>query len=142
MTHSRNIEIAVKTEMGRAILQNRLGNASRLFRTVRHLRAGQVLNRISRRFSPSAAAPGRPAPASCSPQLQWKNCSGRRAGMLSPTRFRFVGHEAELNSAADWNSPSLPKLWLYNLHYFDDLRAEHAAERTQWHRDLIGRWLA
>lgn len=128
--------------MGRAILQNRLGNPSRLFRTVRHLRAGQVINRISRRFSSSAAAPGRPAPALRSPQLQWKNCSGRRAGMLSPTRFRFVGHEAELNSAADWNSPNLPKLWLYNLHYFDDLRAEHAAERAQWHRDLIGRWLA
>jgi len=61
--------------------------------------------------------------------------------MLSPTRFRFVGQEAELGTAADWNGPSQAKLWLYNLHYFDDLRAQGAADRSQWHRDLIGRWL-
>src|ERR1700738_3184093 len=121
--------------MGRAILRNRLGNPSRLFRTVRHLRAGQVINRISRRFSSSTAAAGGPTPGLRSPQLLWRNCSGRRAGMLSPTRFRFIGREAELSTAGDWNSPSLPKLWLYNLHYFDDLRAERAAERSQWHRD-------
>jgi uncharacterized heparinase superfamily protein len=46
------------------------------------------------------------------------------------------------NRVGDWNNPSLAKLWLYNLHYFDDLRAEHAADRLQWHRGLMQRWLA
>ena len=62
--------------------------------------------------------------------------------MLSPTRFRFVGHEATLNRAADWNAPGQTKLWLYNLHYFDDLRADGMASRSQWHRDWMERWLA
>lgn len=62
--------------------------------------------------------------------------------MLSPTRFRFLNVENEIPSAADWNSPSLPKLWLYNLHYFDDLNAESNAARKDWHRELIARWVA
>jgi uncharacterized heparinase superfamily protein len=62
--------------------------------------------------------------------------------MLSPTRFHFVGHEAALNDSADWNNGGKTKLWLYNLHYFDDLRADDAGSRSQWHRDLMERWLA
>lgn len=60
--------------------------------------------------------------------------------MLAPNRFRFVGLDAELLTAADWNRTDRAKLWLYNLHYFDDLRADGAAERTSWHRKLIERW--
>ena len=37
--------------------------------------------------------------------------------------------------------PTAAKLWLYNLQYFDDLRAEGAAGRLPWHRDLIARWI-
>ena len=44
--------------------------------------------------------------------------------------------------AADWNRPDWPKLWLYNLHYFDDLVAEGAATRGGWHYELIRRWIA
>ena len=32
-------------------------------------------------------------------------------------------------------------LWLYNLHYFDDLNSEDAKERTYVHRNLLGRWI-
>jgi uncharacterized heparinase superfamily protein len=62
--------------------------------------------------------------------------------MLSPTRFRFLGQEADVTAAHGWNDPALPKLWLYNLHYFDDLRAEQAELRSDWHRGLIERWLS
>ncbi len=42
-----------------------------------------------------------------------------------------------------WTGKTLPKacLWLYNLHYFDDLHAEHAGQRTTIHRELISHWL-
>ncbi len=62
--------------------------------------------------------------------------------MLSSTRFHFVGHQGLLETAEDWNNAGQSKLWLYNLHYFDDLRAQDAPQRSQWHRDLIARWLA
>lgn len=42
----------------------------------------------------------------------------------------------------DWNRANWPKLWLYNLHYFDDLVSEGAEERHGWHRELISRWIA
>jgi uncharacterized heparinase superfamily protein len=63
--------------------------------------------------------------------------------MLVPEKFLFLNSEATLSFPTAWNDPSLPKLWLYNLHYFDDLNAEEAAsERADWHRCLIARWIA
>jgi uncharacterized heparinase superfamily protein len=62
--------------------------------------------------------------------------------MLSPLRFRFIGLDGNLETAADWNDPARAKLWLYNLHYFDDLRADNASERSEWHRGLMERWRA
>ncbi|WP_335338113.1 heparinase II/III family protein [Thioalkalivibrio nitratireducens] len=41
-----------------------------------------------------------------------------------------------------WNDPRRDKLWLYNLHYFDDLNAVDADARAGWHRALIPRWIA
>lgn len=41
----------------------------------------------------------------------------------------------------DWDPPALPRLWRYNLHYFDDLNASDAADRSTLHRDLIDRWI-
>lgn len=117
-----------------------LENPGRLLRTVRHLRAGQIVNRLVRRFRVPRQLDG-PTPESRPSAAAWVNGSGRRASMLSATRFRFVGHDGEVRTAADWNDPARTKLWLYNLHYFDDLRADDAAIRTQWHGALMERWL-
>ena len=61
--------------------------------------------------------------------------------MLSPTRLCFLNEERDISAAANWNSSSLSKLWLYNLHYFYDLNAEGAEIRTVWHRALMSRWI-
>jgi len=62
--------------------------------------------------------------------------------MPKPNRFRFLNAEHAIPAPADWNSGSLPKLWLYNLHYFDDLNAESSDSRKGWHHELIARWVA
>ncbi|MBX6425702.1 MAG: alginate lyase family protein [Variibacter sp.] len=118
-----------------------LARLARLWRTVRHLRARQIVNRVSRRFT-FRIPPAAPAPPLRPPQGSWRNCPGRPPSMVSPSRFRFLGQEAEVVGAEDWNAPGLPKLWLYNLHYFDDLRADGAPDRAAWHRALIARWIA
>lgn len=120
-------------------LQDTLGRPGRFLRTVRHLRAGQIANRIARRFARLPALDGQP-PDLCAAMSAWRNCPGRPVSMLSPNSFRFIGLDAELSTAADWNRTDRAKLWLYNLHYFDDLRADGAAERASWHRALIERW--
>lgn len=54
----------------------------------------------------------------------------------------LLNRPGRIATAADWNSAGHDKLWLYNLHYFDDLTADGAAEREAWHRALIERWIA
>ena len=61
--------------------------------------------------------------------------------MLGPLQFRFLNFEHSLPAQGGWNEPALDKLWLYNLHYFDDLNAQGADQRSAWHRALIERWL-
>lgn len=47
----------------------------------------------------------------------------------------------EAVSLGDWNDPEREKLWLYNLHYFDDLNSCNAPERYEQHERLIDRWI-
>ncbi len=61
--------------------------------------------------------------------------------MSGSARFRFLSTERQLASPEDWNHPSWPKLWLYNLHYFDDLVADGATTRRDWHHALIDTWI-
>jgi uncharacterized heparinase superfamily protein len=62
--------------------------------------------------------------------------------MIGRDRFRFLDEDGAVETQADWNRPDRDKLWLYNLHYFDDLSAEGAEGRVEWHRALVDRWVA
>jgi uncharacterized heparinase superfamily protein len=62
--------------------------------------------------------------------------------MTGPDRCRFLNEERAIQGVGAWNDPGAGKLWLYNLHYFDDLNALGAVERREWHAALIRRWIA
>ena len=62
--------------------------------------------------------------------------------MAGPETFRFLNETHRVVGPAGWNDPGRDKLWLYNLHYFDDLNATGAAARAAWHRALMVRWVA
>lgn len=83
----------------------------------------------------------RPAPALTLPPGHWQACA-RAPSLVGPEVFRFLSAERRVAVAADWNRADWPKLWLYNAHYFDDLVADGAEARTDWHRALIARWIA
>lgn len=111
------------------------------FHTLRYLRPVQIWGRIA--FRVRRPAPDlRPSPPLRDVTGTWRQPAKRRPSMFGADRFRFLNLDGELRSAGDWNTPALPKLWRYNLHYFDDLNASDARERKQWHRTLIGRWIA
>jgi uncharacterized heparinase superfamily protein len=57
--------------------------------------------------------------------------------MLGPDSVTFLN----VTGNVDWNDGSRDKLWLYNLHYFDDLTARGFDERRQWHESLLNRWI-
>lgn len=118
-----------------------LTRAARLFHTVRYLRPVQIYGRASkalRRLRPRTG----PAPALRTPANVWSLPAWRPPLMINETRFRFLNIEHELSAPADWNNPDWPLLWLYNLHYFDDLDAMGAEGRQAWHDALIARWIA
>lgn len=62
--------------------------------------------------------------------------------MLGSSAICFLNETHELRSALAWNDPERTKLWLYNLHYFDDLNARDAHLRHNWHVSLLTRWVA
>jgi len=61
--------------------------------------------------------------------------------MIGENEFILLNRRGRLESPTDWNNPQREKLWLYNLHYFDDLNAYGAESRLEWHRRLIQRWI-
>ena len=88
-------------------------NVPRLLRTVRYLKPVQVVNRVWR----LAFLRGRLADPAAD------------AAVAPLGTFTFLNLTAEPRG---WNDPRLPKLWLYNLHYFEK-RCDAA---------LIERWIA
>ncbi len=116
-----------------------LTSALRLWHTVRHLKFVQIVGRV--RFRLSRPTPDlRAAPALRSFLGIWCEPAHRRQSLFSPTKFNFLNDERDL-SKHGFDDESLPKLWRYNLHYFDDLTAQHAPERSEWHRGFIEQWI-
>ena len=113
----------------------------RYWHTLRWLRPVQFYGRAWFRLyrpRPDLRPAPMPAPAPATP---WQRCA-RAPSMTGPASFRFLSVEHQLLEASDWNHAEWPKLWLYNAHYFDDLVADGAATRVDWHRALIARWIA
>ncbi len=117
-------------------------NLFRLIHTVCYLRPVQIYGRLWHLLF-------RPRPdESLSPAVRPFNnhafvpTASRRSSQLGPWHFRFLNRESEVERPGDWNAPDLTKLWLYNLHYFDDLNAQGASQRSAWHRVFINRWIA
>ena len=61
--------------------------------------------------------------------------------MLSDGRMQFLNVARWVNTRHGWNDPTVPALWLYNLHYFDDLNADRADTRISEQKNLIHRWI-
>lgn len=72
----------------------------------------------------------------------WVKPATKVISQIGLKTFRFLNQEHELTSTDDWNHRELDKLWLYNLHYFDDLNGEDAETRQLWHIDLLEKWVA
>jgi uncharacterized heparinase superfamily protein len=112
----------------------------RYFDTVRHLRPVQLYGRL--RFRLVRAAPDtRPPPRSRAATGSWKSPARPRQSQFDRYRLRFLNLDGDLEQIG-WDKPEWPKLWRYNLHYFDDLNAAGAEARTDWHCNLIARWIA
>ncbi len=60
---------------------------------------------------------------------------------LTKSRVDFLNHQGDVNSANDWNNVYEEKLWLYNLHYFDDLNSFGSQDRKELQLFWVNRWV-
>ncbi|MCK5717589.1 MAG: alginate lyase family protein [Thiomargarita sp.] len=110
------------------------------FHTIRYLRPIQIYGRVwFKLYHPKPDL--RSAPLLRSQLKQWCEPAHRPSSLFSPVQFHFLNETHALTTAQAWNHPTWEKLWLYNLHYFDDLNAKEAEKRESWHRALIERWI-
>ncbi|MET4001079.1 alginate lyase family protein [Marinobacterium sp. MBR-109] len=110
----------------------------RLLHTLRYLKARQVLYRIYYRFRKPKPYT-KPAPYQRNALVDWSAPAFMVPSTHDGKTFTFLGTTAQLN--ADWNSAEFPKLWLYNLHYQDDLNSVGAEEDRALCRQLVDGWI-
>ena len=53
----------------------------------------------------------------------------------------FLNNKGFVQQSSDWNCITKDKLWLYNLHYFDDLSSVGCNERFGLQNDFINLWI-
>ena len=121
---------------------------ARYWHTLRHLRPVQFYGRLwFRLYRPTPDL--RPAPVVRPVSGRWVPPVAKPVSLLGPATFCFLnethtlagaGHEAA-GGRDPWNDPARDKLWLYNLHYFDDLNAAGREQRQPWHLALLQRWV-
>jgi uncharacterized heparinase superfamily protein len=111
----------------------------RLWYTIRFLQPGQIYHQVRRRvITPrllktlDVVPTARPLPL-----VSW---IARPQKYLGGGSFIFLNQEADLGKKIDWKAPGLPRLWQYNLHYFDylDQQGMEFAEGLS----LIRNWIA
>ena len=109
----------------------------RFFRTVRYLKPVQITNRFTRKFSRLKHWTG-DIPSTNGFERQWETIAALPASIINDEQAYFLNEAGPL---FQWRNPEKSELWLYNLHYFDDLHAQNASQRVTTHRKLIKHWL-
>lgn len=120
-------------------------NLMRIVRTARHLRAQQVIYRLYYRLfryvvayqaqTELGALKRRPWPK------KWHAPRFAKQSHFTAGTFCFLGEHGQIQTADDWNAQYRSKLWLYFLHYLDDLNSIDADCRSKQQAWLIHRWI-
>lgn len=117
-----------------------LSTTLRYYRTLRHLRPIQFYGR-ARVYLYRPRPRLSPAPRLRPREGRYRQPAEREPSLKPGDTWRFLGEERVFRGADDWNAPQVSKLWLYNLHYFNDLNARDAGHRREVHRRFVQRWV-
>jgi uncharacterized heparinase superfamily protein len=113
---------------------------SLLLNTLRYLKWQQIYFRITRKFVKPKVTEVFQGP---SPQRSsvWKHIALYDDKIDEALVACFLNHAKKLTFPSDWDNECPSKLWLYNLHYFEDLLSESAHKKEQLHRELLNKWV-
>ncbi len=123
------------------MIRTKLSMLVRYWHTIRYLRLVQIVGRLQYFFRRPVIDESTIDLSLNVVRSKWFLPAQRSQRMLDNQSFFFLNETHNITSATDWNNSQCAKLWLYNLHYFDDLTAIDAEKRTNWHFELINRWV-
>ena len=109
------------------------------FHTIKYIKLSQIYFRIKKRF-------GRPVPRmkiayNAGVTGMWVSYPLYDQKIFKNLSVEFLNAKGSISSSDDWNDKSKDKLWLYNLHYFEDLCAIDGDVRVPQQGELIERWI-
>lgn len=107
-------------------------------RTIANLKPVQITNRFTRALR-SKVPHGECPPINSFPSAQLGLL--KRAHAVGDGKFSFLNAIHPIPDTAPWDSPDLSRLWIYNLHYFDDLASNPGNVDVPAMQVLIARWV-
>jgi uncharacterized heparinase superfamily protein len=108
--------------------------------TVKYLKIRQIINRIRRKYKTITPDLSK-SPAVSLLTNEFRPVVQCSTKLLNNGQFKFLNLVGDIREKEDWNSVNKDKLWLYNLHYFDDLNALGFNERFTLHQKMIQHWI-
>ena len=111
----------------------------KLLNTLKYLRFEQIFFRIVYRFKKISVLPIREKIKTKS--WQWNGPRIYKQSLFKDNKVRFLSSNGRIDSPASWNCDRKDKLWLYNLHYFDDLNSSTFKERTDLQAIFFDKWI-
>lgn len=117
-----------------------MGSPLLLINTLKYLKWQQIYYRILRRlFKPKVTDSFK----NIYPQRsnEWKHLTLYEEKIDQHLNASFLNHTKKLVFPYDWNNKDLSKLWIYNLHYFEDLLSDNSHKKYDFHLQLLNRWV-
>ncbi|MDA9321685.1 heparinase II/III family protein [Gammaproteobacteria bacterium] len=115
-------------------------NLLRYFHTIRYLKISQIIWRLIKLIKKTNIS----APKLLNQRAlinDWHQIRIAKIHTLDQSKFVFLNKQQDYSGEIDWNDSKQDMLWLFNLHYFDDLCAPFDCERDIWHQELIINWI-
>lgn len=112
-------------------------HTARFIRTVADLRPIQIANRIWR-FVWKPAPDLAPVPERRDNKRLFQSIAAKTPAIGDNFTLDFLHEKHRLSVPEDWNNSAWPRLWLYNLHYFDILCTEETVGKCDL---LIEKWI-
>lgn len=111
------------------------------YHTIKYLQPRQVIWRLIYKWTKVKLHSTLVPPPLRKNKILWVSAIEKPVHFSSSHTAHFLNQAKNISSKESWNDAACDKLWLYHLHYFDDLNTKDAKQRASWHIELINRWM-
>jgi uncharacterized heparinase superfamily protein len=109
------------------------------FHTIRHLKFSQIFWRIFRRLKVIDTSAQHVIDVR--DYNNWHRVRLSSVQIVDRLSFNFLNRKHVFVQSVDWNTNDQEMLWLFNLHYFDDLNAPFELDRNTFMENLLVDWI-